>query len=189
VGCEDQTLRIFSLDPEHTLESLSLQALSAPPASICIVEDSGSTAQSAFIIHIGLQNGVLLQTVLDTSTKQLVDAKSRSVLYFFRIFFIDFPFIISFVGLRPIRLSRIKLGGATAMLTLSSRPWMNYTYNKQTRFSPLIYDELQYVCGFSHNLCPDGFAGIVGSELRCVVYPISLSTPFMPISLVEFSDF
>ncbi|KAJ7912563.1 mono-functional DNA-alkylating methyl methanesulfonate N-term-domain-containing protein [Mycena leptocephala] len=170
VGCEDQTLRIFSLDPEHTLESLSLQALSAPPASICIVEDSGSTAQSAFIIHIGLQNGVLLQTALDTSTKQLVDARSR------------------FVGLRPIRLSRITLGGAKAMLTLSSRSWMSYTYNKQTRFSPLIYDQLQYACSFSHNLCPDGFAGIVGSELRYVVFP-SLSTPFMPISLAEFSDF
>jgi splicing factor 3B subunit 3 len=160
------------LDPENTLESLSLQALSAPPASICIVEDSGGTAQSAFIMHIGLQNGVLLQTVLDTSTKQLVDARSRSVLpYLFRIFFVDFPLIISFVGLRPIRLSRITLGGAKAMLTLSSRPWMNYTNNKQTRFSPLIYDELRYACSFSHNLCPDGFAGIVGSELRCVVFP------------------
>ena len=31
VGCEDQTVRIISLDPESTLETISLQALTAPP--------------------------------------------------------------------------------------------------------------------------------------------------------------
>ncbi|KAJ7640485.1 CPSF A subunit region-domain-containing protein [Mycena polygramma] len=145
VGCEDQTLRIFSLDPEHTLDGLSIQALTAPASSICVVE---TVAPSNCSIHIGLQNGVLLQTVLDTSNGQLVDTRSR------------------FVGLRPVQLKRINLRGTEAMMALSPRPWINYTYNNQTRFTPLLYNELQYVCNFSHELCVDGFAGVVGNELR-----------------------
>ncbi|KAJ7119578.1 mono-functional DNA-alkylating methyl methanesulfonate N-term-domain-containing protein [Mycena epipterygia] len=153
VGCEDQTVRIFSLDPEHTLEILSLQTLVSPPSSICIVEVPGSTAQTTYFIHIGLQNGVLLRTVLDTSTGNLVDTRSR------------------FIGLNPIRLSRVKLRGAGAKLVLSSRPWIEYTHDNQTRFAPLIYDQLQYGCSFSHDVYSDGFVGIVDSELRIFWLP------------------
>ncbi|KAJ6482039.1 mono-functional DNA-alkylating methyl methanesulfonate N-term-domain-containing protein [Mycena vitilis] len=169
VGCEDQTLQIFSLEPEHTLDALSIQALTAPASSICIAEASERVARSICLIHIGLQNGVLLQTILDTSTGQLIDTRSR------------------FVGLRPVRLQRIRLrlGGTDAMMALSSRAWINYTYDNQTRFTPLIYNELQYVCNFSHELCLDGFAGVVGNELRIFRLPKTeepLSQRSIPLS-------
>ena len=83
VGCEDQTVRIISLDPENTLEIISLQALTAPPSSICIVDMVDSSldkTQPTTFVNIGLRNGVLLRTVLDTSNGQLKDTRTRFVL-------------------------------------------------------------------------------------------------------------
>ncbi|KAJ7819941.1 CPSF A subunit region-domain-containing protein [Mycena olivaceomarginata] len=123
VGCEDQTVRIFSLDPENTLESISLQALTSPPSSICMVEISGISNQNTHFVHIGLQNGVLLQTVLDTSTGQLVDTRSR------------------FLGTRPVRLSRVIGQRIGAILALSSRSWIGHMgNNNQTTFTPLLHE-------------------------------------------------
>ncbi|KAJ7471905.1 pre-mRNA-splicing factor RSE1 [Mycena latifolia] len=173
VGCEDQTVRILSLDPERTLESLTLQALTSPPSSICIVEvrtlESLTlqaltsppssicivevAANTTLVVHIGLQNGVLLKTVLDTSTGQLGDTRSR------------------FIGSRPVQLTRIKLRGSDALLALSSRAWIDYAHNNQPRFVPLIWDTPQYGCTFSHDICLDGLVGIVGSELKILRLP------------------
>ncbi|CRK31565.1 hypothetical protein BN1708_018767, partial [Verticillium longisporum] len=36
VGCDDSTVRVLSLDPETTLESKSVQALTAPPTSLAV---------------------------------------------------------------------------------------------------------------------------------------------------------
>jgi splicing factor 3B subunit 3 len=37
VGCDDCTVRILSLDPDSTLESKSVQALTAAPSALCIM--------------------------------------------------------------------------------------------------------------------------------------------------------
>ncbi|KAJ7644170.1 CPSF A subunit region-domain-containing protein [Roridomyces roridus] len=137
VGCQDQTVRIFSLDPENTLESLSLQALASPPASICMINH---------LVYIGLQNGVLLQTVLDTSTGQFVDTSSR------------------FLGTRPVRLSRIRIQGMSGIIALSSRSWIAHIGN--SRMTPLLHENIDHGCSFTHDLCPDGFIGTTGSILR-----------------------
>ena len=83
MGCEDQTVRIMSLDPEKTLEIISLQALNAPPSSICIVDMVDSSLDKSnptTFVNIGLRNGVLLRTVLDTANGQLTDTRTRFVL-------------------------------------------------------------------------------------------------------------
>ncbi|KAJ7117934.1 CPSF A subunit region-domain-containing protein [Mycena crocata] len=147
VGCEDQTVRIFSLDPEQTLANLSIQALISPPSSICIIEVPGTT-ESVHHVHIGLQNGVLLRTVLDARTGQLGDSLSR------------------FVGSRSVQLSYVKVWGAAAMLILSSRAWISRTENNQTHFTPLLCDELRHGCSFSHAISSEGFAGVFGNEFR-----------------------
>ena len=82
VGCEDQTVRIISLDPETTLEPISMQALTAPPSAICIADmlDAGiNKTHPTMFVNIGLQNGVLLRTVLDPVNGQLTDTRTRSV--------------------------------------------------------------------------------------------------------------
>ncbi|KAI8974178.1 CPSF A subunit region-domain-containing protein [Trametes punicea] len=151
VGCEDQTVRIISLDPESTLEAISLQALTAPPSSICIAEildASLNRTQPTMFVNIGLQNGVLLRTVLDPLNGHLTDTRTR------------------FLGTRPIKLIRVTVQGNPAILALSSRSWLNYTYQNMMHFTPLIYENLDYAWNFSAELHPGGLIGISGSILR-----------------------
>jgi hypothetical protein len=91
VGCEDQTVRIISLDPDSTLETISLQALTSPPSSICIVDmlDAGiNRNQPTVFVNIGLQTGVLLRTVLDPVSGQLTDTRTRYLISLHRSEFV-----------------------------------------------------------------------------------------------------
>ena len=66
-------VQIISLDPELTLETISLQALTALPSAICIadiLDASVNKAQPTMFVNIGLQNSILLCTVLDPITGQ-----------------------------------------------------------------------------------------------------------------------
>ncbi|KAK0225582.1 CPSF A subunit region-domain-containing protein [Armillaria fumosa] len=156
VGCEDQTVRVISLDPESTLETISLQALTAPPSSICIadmLDASINKIQPTMFVNIGLQNGVLLRTVLDPTNGQLTDTRTR------------------FLGTRPIRLIRIQIQQNPAILALSSRSWLNYTHQNLMHFTPLIFENFDYAWGFSAELSPEGLIGITGSTLRIFQIP------------------
>ncbi|OSD06959.1 hypothetical protein PYCCODRAFT_1474347 [Trametes coccinea BRFM310] len=156
VGCEDQTVRIVSLDPESTLETISLQALTAPPSAICIadmLDASINKTQPTTFVNIGLQNGVLLRTILDPVNGNLTDTRTR------------------FLGTRPIRLLRVNVQQNPAILALSSRPWLNYTYQNFMHFTPLIFENLDYAWSFSAELCTEGLIGISGSLLRIFQIP------------------
>ncbi|GAA6004559.1 hypothetical protein JCM10207_000934 [Rhodosporidiobolus poonsookiae] len=156
VGCADSTVRIISLDPENTLDSLSLQALTAPPSSIVmaeIVDASIDKYHPTLFVNIGLQNGVLLRTVLDPIAGSLGDTRTR------------------FLGSRPVKLARVPVQGSPAILALSSRPWLNYAYRGILQFTPLIFDALDHAWSFSAELCPEGLIGIVGNNLRIFTFP------------------
>lgn len=71
---------------QDTLQPLSMQALPAPPESLCIVEMGGSGegergmgSMGGLFLNIGLLNGVLLKTALDSITGDLSDTRTRSV--------------------------------------------------------------------------------------------------------------
>ena len=96
-------MRIVSLDPESTLETISLQvmlqtpgliladsyfaavfaciqALTAPPSAICIAEMLDASIDKnrpTLFVNIGLTNGVLLRTVLDPVQGSLTDTRTR----------------------------------------------------------------------------------------------------------------
>ncbi|KAH7888865.1 CPSF A subunit region-domain-containing protein [Phlebopus sp. FC_14] len=170
VGCEDQTVRIISLDPESTLETISLQALTAPPSAICIadmLDASINKTQPTMFVNIGLQNGVLLRTVLDPINGQLTDTRTR------------------FLGTRPIKLVRVQIQHNPAILALSSRSWLNYTHQNLMRFTPLIFENLDYAWSFSAELSPEGLIGITGSVLRIFQVPklgMKLKQDAIPLS-------
>ncbi|KAF8843027.1 hypothetical protein BDN67DRAFT_964913 [Paxillus ammoniavirescens] len=170
VGCEDQTVRIISLDPESTLETISLQALTAPPSAICIadmLDASINKTHPTMFVNIGLQNGVLLRTVLDPINGQLTDTRTR------------------FLGTRPIKLVRVQIQKNPAILALSSRSWLNYTHQNLMHFTPLIFENLDYAWSFSAELSPEGLIGITGSVLRIFQVPklgMKLKQDVIPLS-------
>ncbi|CAG8434541.1 5348_t:CDS:10 [Diversispora eburnea] len=151
VGCDDNAVRILSLDPDNTLEVLSTQGLSAPPQSLSIIEMMDietDASHGTLYLNIGLQNGVLLRTVLDNITGALTDTRQR------------------FLGARPVKLFRVTIQGQPAVLALSSRPWLSYTFQSRLHLTPLSYDMLEYGSNFTSPQVPEGIVAISANTLR-----------------------
>lgn len=97
-----------------------MQALPTLPESLCIVE-MGATEDGqhgTLYLNIGLENGVLLRTVLDPVTGDLADTRTR------------------YLGSRPVKLFRIKMQGGEAVLAMSSRSWLSYNFQNRYYYSP-----------------------------------------------------
>lgn len=170
VGCDNQTVHIISLEPDNTLETLSLQALTAPPSDICLAEifdTSIDKNRATMFLTIGLLNGVLLRTVVDPVDGSLSDTRLR------------------FLGSKPPRIVRSAVHGSPAVMAFSSRTWLLYTYQDLLQTQPLIYDMLEYACNLSAAMCPDGLIGISGNTLRIFTIPrlgTKLKQDSMPLS-------
>jgi len=151
VGCDNCTVRILSLDPDSTLESMSIQALTAAPSSLCIMamDDSGSGG-SALHLHIGLNSGVYLRTVLDEVTGDLTDTRTK------------------FLGPKTVKLFQVTIQGRACVLALSSRSWLGYSdpITHVFTITPLSYVDLEWSCNFSSEQCEEGVVGIQGQCLR-----------------------
>lgn len=147
VGCIDNTVRIISLDPETTLDSISLQALSAPPSSLLIVSMHENGIVSLYL-HIGLRSGVYVRTIMDKLTGQLTDTRIR------------------FLGPKEVKLFKVKLESETAVLMLCTRTFLAYSHQSSLMVNPLSYYGLEYGCDFSSELCPEGVVGIESDSLR-----------------------
>jgi splicing factor 3B subunit 3 len=151
VGCDDSTVRILSLDPDSTLENKSVQALTSAPSALSIMAMADSSSGgSTLYLHIGLHSGVYLRTVLDEVTGELSDTRTR------------------FLGPKPAKLFRVSVQGQTAVLALSSRPWLGYSdpVTKGFMLTPLNYVGLEWGWNFSSEQCTEGMVGIQGQNLR-----------------------
>lgn len=160
VGLSDNTVRIISLEPNDCLSPRSMQALPSAAESLCLVEMGIGEAEEdedgvaiggnsgSIYLNIGLCNGVLLRTVLDSVSGDLADTRTR------------------YLGSRPVKLFRIKIQGAEAVLAMSSRTWLSYYYQNRFHLTPLSYDMLEYASGFSSEQCSEGIVAISTNTLR-----------------------
>ncbi len=96
VGLADDTVRVVSLEPRDCLALLAAQSLPAPAESLCIVEmrgldmeGPGLAEKNTLFLNIGLANGALLRTVLDPTSGDLLDTRTR------------------YLGSRPVRLFKV----------------------------------------------------------------------------------
>ena len=94
-----------------------------------------------------------MRTVLDEVTGELSDTRTR------------------FLGPKPAKLFRVSVQGQTAVLALSSRPWLGYSdpVTKGFMLTPLDYVGLEWGWNFSSEQCPEGMVGIQGQNLRYVI--------------------
>lgn len=137
-----------------------MQGLPTAAESLCIVEmgigesptaaegDKPSSGGGIFYLNIGLNNGVLLRVVLDPVTGELTDTRTR------------------YLGTSPVKLFRVVMQGGEAVLAVSSRSWLSYTYQSRFHLIPLSYEALEYASGFSSEQCPEGIVAICENSLR-----------------------
>lgn len=191
VGLADNTVRVISLQRQDCLEPRSMQALPSPAESLCLVEMGiGETEENedgvilrvggkgSLYLNIGLQNGVLLRTVLDHTSGDLTDTRTR------------------YLGSRPVKLFRIKIQGNEAVLAMSSRTWLSYYYQNRFHLTPLSYETLEHASGFSSEQCSEGIVAISTNTLRilaleklgAVFNQISFPLEYTPKRFVVHTD-
>ena len=112
-------------------------------------DELGERGSIGFLyLNIGLQNGVLLRTVLDPVTGDLSDTRTR------------------YLGSRPVKLFRVRMQGQEAVLAMSSRSWLSYSYQSRFHLTPLSYETLEFASGFASEQCPEGIVAISTNTLR-----------------------
>lgn len=153
VGSHDNTMRVLSLDPSQPMNQLTMQALPAQPQSLQLISMQGANSQDSsqsLHVYVGLQNGVMIRSVVDEADGRLTDTRKR------------------FLGTRPVKLFHVKVYGQSAVLALSTRSWLSYNYQGRYSMAPLSYEILEYCSAFSSEQCPEGFVAISGNTLRIV---------------------
>eukprot|EP01105_Mastigella_eilhardi_P023189 TRINITY_DN5809_c0_g1_i2.p1 TRINITY_DN5809_c0_g1~~TRINITY_DN5809_c0_g1_i2.p1 ORF type:complete len:959 (+),score=273.95 TRINITY_DN5809_c0_g1_i2:695-3571(+) len=153
IGDENNTVRVLSLQPEMCLQQVSVQAIPTSPASVSLVEmPTGGRADEVqtLFLNVGLNNGIMLRTVVDSVSGELSDTRTR------------------FVGARPVRLHKIRVRGVAGLMAMSSRSWLCYHYQAVFQMTPLSYVPLEYAAPFASQQCPEGIVAVSGNTLRIV---------------------
>lgn len=139
-GGVDNTIRILSLDPDESMNVLSVLALpaQAESAALARLPLGRPGTPPALFLCIGLSNGVLLRARIDERSGQLSDTRTR------------------FLGAKAARLFRLPLGGGDGVLALSSRAWVLYSLTGNLHTTPLSYVPLDAGASFSSEQCAEG---------------------------------
>jgi len=147
VGARDNTVRVLSLDKDRCLQVISMQALSAAPAS-CSLVTMEREGEAYLVLQTGLENGLLYRTIVDALQGTLSDTRIR------------------FLGAKPVQVIPVQVGGKEAVFCLSSKPWLSYSHAQSSRLTPVAYDGLDHVSSFHTPQCEEGFVGISGNVLK-----------------------
>ena len=166
------------------------QALPAVAESLCIVEMGSADASTSEVtsgytkgglnLNIGLQNGVLLRTVLGMpfcnfvvmNLATWVDKLGPRITFLFFLFLSDTvtgdlsDTRTRYLGSKPVKLFRVRMQGNDSVLAMSSRTWLSYTYQNRFHLTPLSYESLEYASGFASEQCPEGIVAISTNTLR-----------------------
>ncbi|KAJ1662738.1 pre-mRNA-splicing factor rse1 [Coemansia sp. RSA 1813] len=145
VGCEDCTVRVFSLDPQRRLEAIGVQATADVACSVAVADQTETP-----VLYAGLRNGMLVRAAVDAMSGGLGDTRMRVV------------------GTQAVRLrAGAQLGGAPTVLALSSAPWVSHVHGGRVQTTPLSYDALDDATGFVSEQCPQGgIVAVTGDTLR-----------------------
>ena len=107
------------------------------------------TAANLFLF-VGMNNGILVRSSVDTLYGKLEDTRMR------------------YLGTKQVKCFRVQANGGSAMLALTSRPWLCYNYQGKIYMQPLSYDALDHAAAFNSPNCFDGIVGISGNHLKII---------------------
>ena len=150
VAFQDNSVKVLSLEPESCFTRVVVKMLPSVADSISLMTLGGGLDSEQLYLHVGLENGVLVRLLVDNVTGALTDSRQQ------------------FLGTRAIKLTKITLEGKDAMIALSNKPWLCYTYMGRYSVTPLAYDSLGHVTPCSSERCPEGFVAIAGNTLRII---------------------
>lgn len=153
VGCLDNVVRVLSIQKDKYFKQVSTYLLpnNSPPKDICICEmkEIGNEKDhSMLFLNIGLNNGVLLRSIIDPISGSLSNHYSK------------------YLGAKGVKTCQVKVNNNSALLVLCEKTYLCYVFQGKYVYSPLNYDMLEYASSFHSEQCPDGYVAISGSSLR-----------------------
>lgn len=146
IGDIESKVRILSLDHSNCLQTKSHINAPSKPVSLSFIHMHAYGGNQLFL-NIGTVDGIFLRTKVDHSGG-LSDIRKK------------------FLGVRPVKLFKIKINGKNALLLLSTRPWILYNYQDSLRINPLSYVPLEGASTFNSEQCSDGIICITKDKLR-----------------------
>jgi splicing factor 3B subunit 3 len=104
VAFQDQTLRVLSLEPDTCLNRVSMLMLPLEPSSVSLIE-----LNNQLYLHIGMENGVLMRSFVDSVTGGLSDSRQQ------------------YLGVGRVELAKVQVNGRKCQLVLAARPYLCYS--------------------------------------------------------------
>ncbi|CDK25213.1 unnamed protein product [Kuraishia capsulata CBS 1993] len=153
VGCSDNTISIYSTDPESTLDMLVHESLSGSPTDALItwMADSlnGELAVSrSLYLHLGLDNGIYSRLALDPVSGAL--SGPRNI----------------FTGPKAVKLSKVFAFNQTMVAVVSSRSYLSFLSPSGYKTVPIAGSTFNSIHGFRSEDCPEnGFISVHGNQL------------------------
>ena len=176
VALSDGTVRILSLDAQSALEQQAMQLLGAGSGQSkddlssrvhCVLlqylHSSSDVHSSKLYLYIGMYVGTLIRLKIDATNGAISDKRER------------------LIGTRPVTLFKTAIRSQPAIIALSSRTWLIYSHQSKLLQCPLSYINLEYVCYFSSEQCPEGMVSIARRTLRFVQFCLIFHSPSLPI--------
>lgn len=158
VACEDETVRIVSVDPESMFETVAVQGLMAAASSIAMLPVGG-----VLYLHMGLSNGVYVRAELDPMSGEIIGSWSK------------------FIGLGRLAIVPVTTQADNGVLVLSRgvksclghvtvtpRDYTRTGGNSSPFFNldAISGEPLDLAHSFSTEDCPHGVIGVAGSTLK-----------------------
>lgn len=160
VGCNDSTIRVLNTSPNDTLESMSLQALTSVPNDLLILEMNNN-----LYVHIGLENGVYIRTLLDDKTGSLSDTRTK------------------YLGSEPVLLNKLIFNNSNIVLACSNNSWLIHDFNNNFQINKILIDNLKYGSIFNSEDIRNGIVGIHDKKLTI----FTIQELFQPFNLNSIS--
>lgn len=148
VGCSDNYVRILSVDVDQCLSKISMQMLPGSPESVSLVELGNPGEVKQLYLNVGLSNGILIKTCVDTITGALSDIRTR------------------YLGNKSLNIFKVNIQNSQAILASSSKPWLGYNFMNKYYTTILNYGVIDYASSFSSEICAEGIVALSGNALK-----------------------
>lgn len=148
VGCSDNYVRILSVDVDQCLSKISMQLLPGNPESVALIELGNPGEVKQLYLNVGLSNGILIKTCVDSITGALSDIRTR------------------YLGNKSVNIFKTIIQNSQAILASSSKPWLGYSFMNKYYTTILNMGSIDYACSFSSEICHEGIVALSGNKLK-----------------------
>ena len=156
IGLRNTTVKILDLHSDQSLKVVSTQNMKEQIESVVVTEMHFGTDTDLetygrkMYIYTGLANGMLIRTTIDKVTGNMIDSRPK------------------YLGSKPVKCVKLLILGKPAILALSSRPWLIYSYGNKQMVSLLAFPYLDIATQITIPDSPHAIIGFIDNMMKII---------------------